>query len=124
MKTLSVSRSFLTKGRSFTAMAMLLLSFVLILPGTLAQSPQPTAEKQRKAVEKTQPHYPEIAKALRLSGAVRLSVKVAPNGKILSAEVLGGHPVLAEAALDAVRQWRYEPAAQQTQENVIIDFQP
>ncbi len=88
----------------------------------LGQQAQP--ETPRKAVQKFAPRYPEMAKAMKLSGTVRLVVKVAPNGNVVSAEVLSGHPLLAQVSIDAVRQWRFEAGPQQTEEVVLITFQP
>jgi len=81
-------------------------------------------EPHRKATDKILPHYPEMARTLKLSGNVRLAVRVAPNGKVISTEVLGGHPLLAQAAADAVQQWRFETAPQETQEIVSLTFHP
>jgi TonB family protein len=113
------SRSLLAFGRW-----LVMLVFVTgVLSGTaLAQQTQ--AETSRKAVQKVVPHYPEIAKGMRLSGTVRVAVEVAPNGKVVFAEVLGGHPLLAEVAADAARQFRFEAAAKRTEEVVIFNFQP
>ena len=44
------------------------------------------------------------------------------NGTVKDAKVVGGHPVLATAALDAVRKWRFEPAAKDTTETIEFEF--
>jgi TonB family protein len=49
-----------------------------------------------------------------------VAVVVAPNGTVKEAKVVGGHPVLATAALDAVRKWRFEPASIET--SGVVDF--
>ena len=93
--------------------------------GALAQSAQSLQpETHRKAVQKVAPPYPQAAKSMNLSGKVRLAVTVTPNGKVAAAAVLGGHPLLAQVAIDAVRQWRFEAAPEQTEEIVLITFQP
>jgi TonB family protein len=51
---------------------------------------------------------------------VKVQVVVAPNGTVKDAKVVGGHPVLANAALDAVRKWRFEPTGGET--SGIVDF--
>lgn len=50
-----------------------------------------------------------IARTLHLSGTVRLRAIIATDGSVQNLEVLSGHPILAQAAKDAVRQWRYRP---------------
>jgi TonB family protein len=62
-----------------------------------------------KIVEKTQPVYPPLARQTRIQGTVRLHAIVGTDGSIKQLEVLSGHPLLVQSALDAVRKWRYEP---------------
>ena len=74
----------------------------------------------RRAKSKVQPVYPELAKKMSIVGTVKVEVVVAPNGTVKDARVVGGHPVLAGAALDAARKWRFEPAAMES--SGVIDF--
>jgi len=55
------------------------------------------------------PVYPALARQARISGQVRLEAIIAKNGRIENLQVLSGHPLLVQAALDAVRQWVYRP---------------
>jgi protein TonB len=55
------------------------------------------------------PSYPTIAIAARSQGVVRLEAVIAANGSIRNLRVVSGPPLLVAAALDAVRQWRYQP---------------
>jgi TonB family protein len=57
------------------------------------------------------PVYPESASAAGLSGEVVLEVTIDAAGAVASVTPIGGHPALAAAASDAVRQWRYEPTS-------------
>jgi len=110
-------------ARALCAIALALIVFVILAAAqTTSVQPLPS-ETHRKPVQKIEPTYPEMAKALKLVGTVRLSLKVAPNGKVVSAEVIGGHPVLARAAIDAVLHWRYQAGAQQTSEIAIVNFE-
>jgi TonB family protein len=59
-----------------------------------------------------------------LRGNVKVEVVVSPNGTVKSLEVKGGHPMLAQAAADAVRKWRWVPAKSETKEPVIVRFDP
>jgi TonB family protein len=83
------------------------------------QTPE-SAELVRRAKVKVQPAYPELARKMNLSGTVKIQVTVAPNGTVKDARVAGGHPVLASAALEAAKKWRFEPAP--TESSGIIDF--
>jgi len=53
-----------------------------------------------------------------------MEVVVRANGSVRSIKVLGGNPVLAQSAMDAVHQWIFEPAAEETNEFVQIVFEP
>ena len=62
-----------------------------------------------RIVNRTAPVYPPLARQTRISGTVRLHAIIAKDGTVQQLEVLSGHPLLVQAALDAVRQWRYQP---------------
>ena len=62
-----------------------------------------------KAVRRVQPQYPAIAKAARASGTVTVQVTVSESGDVISAVATGGHPLLQQAAVAAVRQWKFSP---------------
>lgn len=87
-------------------------------PGLRSQDAQ--QDISRHAKSKVQPIYPELARKMNLSGTVKVQVVVAPNGTVKDAKVMGGHPVLATAALDAVKKWRFEPAS--TESSGVVDF--
>jgi TonB family protein len=65
--------------------------------------------QESKLIHKVDPVYPDSAKMARVSGVVILQVTVGVEGNVLEAQVLRGHPLLDQAALEAVRQWRYSP---------------
>jgi protein TonB len=58
---------------------------------------------------KVTPAYPKEARDQRIQGTVQLHIIVSKDGKVLQAEVISGHPVFAQAALEAVRKWEYKP---------------
>jgi len=60
-------------------------------------------------VKKVQPNYPSAALRLQLEGAVRLLATVGKKGNITSVKTISGEPLLAQAAADAVKQWKYKP---------------
>jgi protein TonB len=62
-----------------------------------------------RIVNRVQPVYPPLARQTRISGTVRLHAIIGKDGAIKELEVLNGHPLLQQAALDSVRQWRYQP---------------
>jgi TonB family protein len=60
-------------------------------------------------ISKTTPFYPPLARAARVDGSVVISAIVGVDGIIHHAYVVSGHPLLAMAAMDAIREWRYRP---------------
>jgi len=60
-------------------------------------------------IHKVQPNYPQLAKTARVQGNVQLAALIGKDGTIQNLHVLSGHPLLTQAALDAVKQWRYKP---------------
>jgi len=62
-----------------------------------------------KIIQRVQPVYPPLARQTRTQGTVRLHAIVRKDGTIKKLEVVSGHPLLQQAALDAVKQWRYAP---------------
>jgi len=81
-------------------------------------------EITRRAKSKVAPVYPDLARKMNITGTVKIQVVVAANGTVKDAKVVGGHPVLAGAALDAVRKWRFEPAAVESSGVVELKFEP
>ncbi len=65
--------------------------------------------QQTKLIEQTRPVYPPLAKQARLQGLVRLSAIIGTDGTVKSLDLVSGHPLLAPAAIEAVRQWVYQP---------------
>jgi protein TonB len=64
---------------------------------------------QGMLLQKTQPVYPPIAKAARVQGTVVLQAKISKTGSIEDLHVISGPAMLQQAALDAVKSWRYRP---------------
>ncbi len=62
-----------------------------------------------KLIKNPQPVYPQIARQARISGTVELAAIIGEDGKIQELHVVSGHPLLRAAAMDAVRQWVYQP---------------
>ncbi len=65
--------------------------------------------QQAKLLSQPKPQYPPLAKQARIQGVVRLEAIISKQGMIDQLRVVSGHPLLVQSALDAVRQWRYQP---------------
>jgi periplasmic protein TonB len=64
---------------------------------------------QGMVLHKVQPVYPPLARTARVQGTVVLAAVIGKDGTIQNLHVISGHPLLTQAALDAVKQWRYRP---------------
>ena len=81
-------------------------------------------ELLRKAKVKVAPVYPDVARRMSIVGTVRLAVVVERNGTVKSSKPIGGHPLLVSAAMDAMKRWKFEPAATESSGIVEFKFQP
>ena len=80
-------------------------------------------------IKKVTPTYPALAKQARIQGHVLLQAEISKEGTIQNLQLISGHPMLAPAAIEAVKQWRYkpyllngEPVAVETQVDVIFSL--
>jgi len=78
-------------------------------------------------IRRIQPNYPPLARQARIQGTVVLQAEISKEGTIQNLQLISGHPMLAPAAIEAVKQWRYkpyllngEPVAVETQ--VVVNF--
>ena len=85
--------------------------------GGVTQSPGARAVRVR-----VPPDYPSLARQMNLRGVVQLQVVVQPDGAVKDVRILGGHPLLGDAATRAVRQWKFQPAARESAEIVRVSF--
>jgi TonB family protein len=108
-------------SRRTAATVLAALILVVMVKSTHVSGQQaPSDEIVRRAKTKVQPTYPELARRMNITGTARIEVVVATNGNVKEAKIVGGHPVLAGAALDAAKKWRFEPAA--TESSGVIEF--
>jgi len=115
----AVSRLAENRRKSFWLGLVLLLALML-----LTSALRVFAQNNRKVKTSIQPAYPELAKKNNIQGTTRLQVTIAPDGSVKDVKVLGGSPVLAQAATEAVKKWKYEPAPTETSTVLSFDFKP
>ncbi len=80
------------------------------------------AEEERQVIARSDPEYPEIAKRMQLHGTVKLKLWIAAAGNVSRVEYIGGHPILAESAMAAVKKWKFESAPKETTQVVALKF--
>ena len=79
-------------------------------------------EGKRKVKSKILPATPELARRMSITGKVKIEVVIAPDGRVKSSRAMGGHPVLVQSCLDAIKDWKFEPAPEETTQVVEFDF--
>ena len=91
-----------------------------IVPALHAQ----TDNHERKLVYRVEPEYPADLKRIGVGGYVRVDATISSTGTVEGATITGGNPILAEAAVKAIRKWKYEPMGSRTKVKVIFHFSP
>jgi TonB family protein len=99
------------------AASLLLAIFIATIPlatlGIAQVSPAPPqvsgAVMQSLLVKKVAPSYPPLARQARIQGTVILGATITKTGDVENIQLVSGHPMLAPAAIEAVKQWKYSP---------------
>jgi len=97
----------------------LAVTLLLLAPICVAQTPDAGSPRDlprigapdaaQHLLKKIDPVYPQMAKVAHIEGNVVLQATIAADGNVIAVKSVSGHPILIQAALDAVRQWRYQP---------------
>ncbi|MFZ0730813.1 MAG: energy transducer TonB [Candidatus Sulfotelmatobacter sp.] len=108
----------------FRKISLTVVAMVLVAITTLVANAQNGASgnSQRKVATRVAPAYPELAKRMHIHGVVRVEAIVRANGAVKSTRILGGNPVLVDAAQEAITKWKFEPAQTETTEIVQLTF--
>ena len=104
-------------GRSILT-AVAILGFALAAAG----AQQVNEEGKRKVKSKTNPVLSDVARRMGISGKVKIELTIAADGHVKSARALGGHPLLVQPCLEAVKEWKYETAPEESTQIVEFDF--
>ena len=105
----------------WTRLAMSVAAVALLAPGASAQQSN-TDDGKRKIKAKTSPSYPELARRMNVSGKVKIEIIITPDGHVRSSRVIGGHPLLVQSCQDAVKEWKFFPAPEETTQIIEFDF--
>jgi TonB family protein len=100
---------------------------VALLLGTLAptaiRAQNVTAESTgRKVRSKVTPAYPDIARTAHITGTVKIEATISADGRVVATKVMGGSPLLVQAAIDALERWRFEAAPSDSTEVIAFEF--
>jgi TonB family protein len=81
-----------------------------------------TPNSQTRLINRVDPEYPKIAKQTGAKGSVLMDLVIAPDGHVSEVKVISGHPMLQNAAKEAVLKWRYTPQPTETVSRVTLNF--
>jgi TonB family protein len=108
------------KGHRFWRGGMLQLVAIVVLLGFAIQG---RAGEGRAVKSRVAPIYPELARRMKIMGVVEIEAIVDAGGRVVDVRTVSGSRTLSPAAEDAVRKWKFVPAAGQTTANVDVNFQ-
>jgi TonB family protein len=113
--------------RFFFATVALAIASLALMPVKAHAQDGPTGDVKdhggRKVKTSVKPAYPDVARQMHITGTVRLEATVAADGKVRDTRVVGGSPMLAQEASNAVKKWKYEEAPKETVEVVEVVYQ-
>jgi len=90
--------------------------------GGMAFAQSTSEDVKRKVKAKIAPVYPELAKRMNVTGRVKIEVIISPEGRVKSTRAVGGHPLLVQACLDAVKEWKFTAAPEESTQVVEFEF--
>ena len=111
----------MSRSTAGALLAIWLLFGVSVQAGTAQTNPEDT-NSARKVLARVSPDCPALARRMHIHGVVKLEAVVRPNGSVKSTRVIGGNPVLVEAASNAVVKWKFEASPNETTELVQVSF--
>jgi len=106
----------------WTRLALSAAALAILTSHALAQQTN-TDDSKRKVKTKVTPSFPELARRMNVTGKVKIEVIITPDGHVRSTRVIGGHPLLVQACQDAVKEWKFFPAPEETTQTIEFDFQ-
>ena len=106
----------------WTKFAAIAIVAVLLAGASVFSQTGSTDETKRKVKSKTLPAYPELARRMNVSGKVKIEVVIAPDGRVKTTRVVGGHPLLVQTCQDALKEWKFVASSEETTQIVEFEF--
>lgn len=102
------------------------LAFLLggstFVPHKLFAQDSSSEDSKRKVRTRVLPEYPPLARQMNVTGKVKIEATISADGHVVATRVVGGSPLLVNAAMDALKKWRFEPAPKDTSEIIEFEF--
>jgi TonB family protein len=104
-------------GRSSAVLA------TIALAAAIAAAQQSSVDDAKRKIKfKTNPQFSDLARRMNLSGKVKIELVIAPDGHVKSSRAVGGHPILVQSCMEAVRGWRFEAFPEETTQIIEFEF--
>ena len=97
-------------------------TLLLVLGGAVWAQSGSTDEGKRKVKSKVTPAYPELARRMNVVGKAKIEVIITPDGRVKSTRAIGGHPLLVQACLEAVKEWKFTAAPEESTQTLECEF--
>jgi TonB family protein len=120
----AISEQILNRADSRASRVLVVLCFLLTYVVHTALGVHAQNQSQRKLITSAAPKYPESLRTQQLGGIVRLKVAIAPEGNVKSVTAISGNQVLVDAAIEAVKQWKFAPSNSTDSSEIQFDFRP
>jgi TonB family protein len=98
------------------------VAVAFLIAGVASGQTSSIEDSKRKIKFKTNPQYSDLARRMSLSGKVKIELVIAPDGHVKSSRAVGGHPLLVQSCIDAVKDWKFEPAPEETTQIIEFEF--
>jgi len=108
-------------SRRSRLLILVCLSATFVVP-TIALHAQD--QPHRKPIKRVAPKYPEELRSQQLGGVVHLKAVIGPDGNVTDVQPISGNPALVNVGIEAVKQWKFEPATKTSTEEIEFYFRP
>ncbi len=98
------------------------MALVMVLGTNGSAQSGSTEEGKRKVKTKVTPVYPELARRMNVTGKVKIEVIVTSDGRVKSTRALGGHPLLVQSCVEAVKEWKFTQAPEESTQVIEFEF--
>jgi len=102
--------------------AVALAAIFLIAAAVHAQDQSANDSTKRKVKTRVAAEYPSLARHMGVTGKVKVEVTITADGKVSNTRIVGGSPVLAAAAVEAAKKWKFEAGPKDTTEIIEFEF--
>lgn len=117
----NANTAFQSRGRVCVQIVAAMLGVAMLLHAEDAKK-IPTEEAMSALVSKVAPEYPPLAKQMKLTGQVELQTDIDEDGSVGEVTTVSGNPILARAAGDAVKKWKFKPFKSRVSTTIVVGF--